>query len=208
MNNFYLIGLIGSIGSGKSTVRQMLEKLGARGIDADKLAHAVTRRGSPAWHKIVDTFGTEILQADGRINRRQLGKRVFADSAALEKLESIIHPAVRELTLQTLRKNRRAVVVIEAIKLVESGMVRWCDALWAVTCTPEAQIERVRHTRHMREQDTRARLKAQGAFEKKLRRAQVVIDNSGNQAATRAQVLRAWQAIDPASARDKRGWLK
>ena len=208
MSNFYLIGLVGTIGSGKSTVLKMLTQLGARGIDADALAHQVMRRGSPAWQNIVDTFGKDILQVDGRINRRRLGVRVFSDPTALKKLESIVHPAVRELTLQTLRRNRKPVVVIEAIKLLESGMARWCDALWAVTCAPDIQIERIVRTRHMREQDARTRLAAQKSLAEKFRRAQVLIDNSGKPAATRAQVLRAWKAIDVKNARDKRAWLK
>ena len=205
--NFYLIGLIGNLGSGKSTVRKMLEQLGARGIDADALAHVVTQRGSPAWRKIVATFGADVLTYNGRIDRRQLGKRVFAETDALQKLEAIVHPAVGALTKEILRDIAAPVVVLEAIKLVEAGMAQWCDALWAVTCDTETQIERVTRTRPLSDADARTRLVAQGSLANKLKLAAVVIDNSGNEAATRTQVAQAWNALRGATGRDKTEWL-
>jgi dephospho-CoA kinase len=207
VKNFFLIGLIGGLASGKSTVRQMLEQLGAYGIDADLLAHVVMRRGTPVWRAIVDAFGVQILTHDGHIDRRQLGKRVFGDPAALQMLESIVHPAVLALIKDLLRANTKPVVVLEAIKLFETGMDQWCDALWAVSCTAEKQIERVMRTRQLSAAEARARLAAQGSFNDKLRRADVVIDNSGDPATTRVLVTRLWQAIRPETARDKSAWL-
>lgn len=207
MQNFYLIGLIGQIGSGKSTVRKMLAELGAYSIDADLLARVVVRRGTPTWSNIVNTFGVEVLRFDGNLDRGKLGTRVFANPAALEQLEALIHPAVRTLTQDLLLANQKPIVVVEAIKLIEAGMHQWCDALWAVDCKIEAQIERLKRTRNMREQDARARLAAQGSFAENMRLAHVVIDNSGDKAATRAQVEKAWRAIRPETAHDKREWL-
>lgn len=207
MKNFFLIGLIGPLGSGKSTVRQMLEQLGARSLDADLLAHVVMQRGTRTWRAIVDTFGVQILTYDGRIDRRKLGARVFADAAALQTLENIVHPAVLALIKDILRDNQHPVVVLEAIKLFETGMDQWCDALWAVTCSPDKQLERVMRARHLNAEQVRERLAAQGSFEEKLRRADVTIDNSGDLAATRAQVLKLWKAIRPETARDKSEWL-
>lgn len=207
MKNFFLIGLIGPLGSGKSTVRQMLEQLGARSLDADLLAHVVMQRGTRTWCAIVNAFGMEILTYDGRIDRRKLGARVFADPAALQTLESIVHPAVLTLIKDILRDNQHPVVVLEAIKLFETGMDQWCDALWAVTCSPDKQVERVMRARHLNADQVRDRLAAQGSFEDKLRRADVTIDNSGDLAATRAQVMRLWKAIRPETARDKSEWL-
>ena len=207
MNNFYLIGLVGTIGSGKSTVRKMLEELGAYSIDADALAHVVLRRGTPTWREVVNTFGTDILKFNGRIDRRKLGARVFPDPQSLAKLETLVHPAVRTLTKNLLRQTPKPIVVIEAIKLVEAGMHQWCDALWAVDCKPAVQIERVMRTRNLSEADARARLEAQGSFADKLRLATVVIDNNGPKSATRAQVENAWKQIRPGTARDKSTWL-
>lgn len=207
MNNFYLIGLVGTIGSGKSTVRRMLEELGAYSIDADALAHVVMRRGTPTWRQVIKTFGTDILNFNGRIDRRKLGAHVFTDPHSLAKLETLVHPAVRNLTKDLLRQTTKPIVVIEAIKLVEAGMHAWCDALWAVDCKPQVQIERVMRTRNLSEADARARLEAQGSFEEKLRLATVVIDNNGPKNATRAQVENAWKQIQPGTARDKSAWL-
>lgn len=207
MPNFFLIGLIGSLGSGKSTVRQMLEQMGARSLDADWLAHVVMQRGTHAWRAIVNAFGVQILTYDGRIDRRRLGARVFADPAALQTLENIVHPAVLALIKDLLRENTHPVVVLEAIKLFETGMDQWCDALWAVTCSPDKQLERVMRARQLNVDQVRERLAAQGSFEEKLRRADVTIDNSGDLAATRTQVLKLWKAIRPETARDKSEWL-
>ncbi len=207
MKNFYLIGLTGNLGSGKSTVRKMLEQLGARGIDADALARYVLARGTPTWHSIIESFGWEILRFNGEIDRAKLGTRVFADPTALGALEAIVHPAVGALIQQMLRHVQEPVVVLEAIKLIEAGLHHWCDALWVVQCAPEAQVQRVQRDRHMSEPDARARLAAQSALDEKLRLATVVIDNSGDIEATRAQVQHAWDAIQPETAHDKSGWL-
>ncbi|MDE3089201.1 MAG: dephospho-CoA kinase [Chloroflexota bacterium] len=207
MKNFYLIGLTGNLGSGKSTVRRMLEQLGARGIDADALAHVAMQRGTPTWRAVVDAFGENILAFNGRIDRRKLGARVFDDADALQKLESIVHPAVGTLTQQLLREANDPVVVVEAIKLIEAGMHLWCDAVWVVRCAPEAALERVRRDRQMSEADARARLAAQTPVDEKVRTANVVIDNSGDENTTRAQVERAWRAIRRETARDKSAWL-
>ncbi len=208
MNEFYLIGLTGNLGCGKSTVRRMLEQMGARGIDADLLGHAAMERGTRAWNEIIKTFGPDILRYDGEIDRQSLGKRVFGNPEALGRLEGIIHPAVGELVKQALRDNENPVVVLEAVKLVESGLDRWCDGVWVVTCTSEDQVQRVVRDRNMRPEDARARLSSQSAQEDKARVATVVIDNSGDVENTRAQVRKAWgETVRPERARDKSAWL-
>jgi dephospho-CoA kinase len=208
VKDFYLIGLTGNLGCGKSTVRRILEQLGARGIDADLLAHAAMERGTPAWGAIVKTFGPDTLRYDGEIDRQSLSKRVFADPEALSRLEQILHPAVGDLVKQILRENVKPVVVLEAIKLIESGLHHWCDALWVVTCSSEDQVERVVRDRQMRPEDARARLDAQSAQDEKTRLANVVIDNSGDISKTGAQVQKAWaETVHVESARDKSAWL-
>ena len=207
MKNFYLIGLTGNLGSGKSTVRRMLERLGASGLDADILAHTTMRRGTATWFALVKSFGLEILTFSGKIDRRKLGARVFSDADALRKLEAIVHPAVGALTKEWLKQTETPVVVVEAIKLIEAGMHVWCDALWVVKCSTEAQIERVARDRQMSPEDARARLTAQGSLDEKLKLASVIIDNSGDEKATRAQVEQAWKLLRPETARDKSEWL-
>jgi dephospho-CoA kinase len=165
----YLIGLTGNIATGKSTVGQMLTELGARVIDADAIAHAVTVKGQPAWFSIVAEFGEGILRPDGEIDRLRLGALVFADPAALRRLE--------------------------AIKLMESGVADLCDAVWVVTCSPEQQLARLMRTRQMSEAEARQRITAQPPQAEKIARADVVIDNSGSLASTRRQVAQAWARI-------------
>lgn len=208
----YLIGLTGNIASGKSTVRKMLEQLGARTIDADMLAHAVTLKGTPAWHAVLKTFGDDIAYADGQIDRRKLGAIVFADPAKLKTLEGIIHPAVETELALILRDTRADIVVIEAVKLVEAGMHRYCDALWLVVAQPEEQRQRLLQTRGMTEDDAELRLGAQPPLDEKIKLAQVIINNSGSIEDTRVQVLRAFAAVRPETGGDKRAliehWLR
>ncbi|MBI3914210.1 MAG: dephospho-CoA kinase, partial [Chloroflexi bacterium] len=159
------------------------------------------------WHSVIELFGWDVAHFNGEIDRAQMGQRVFADSEMLGKLEAIVHPAVAMQLQSLLRHNQESVVVIEAIKLIEAGLSRWCDAVWVVQCAPEVEIARVLRDRKMAEADARARLAAQGSLEEKIKAASVVIDNNGDEASTRAQVERAWAAIRPETAHDKTGWL-
>jgi dephospho-CoA kinase len=148
-----------------------------------------------------------ILRFNGQVDRQKLGAHVFSNPEALRRLERIVHPAVNARIKEILSETDAPVVVIEAIKLVEAGLHTWCDAVWVVTAAPEKQIERVMRDRHMSEEDARARLDAQGSLDEKLRLANIVIDNSGDENATRVQVQRAWNAIKPKAARDKTEWF-
>jgi dephospho-CoA kinase len=125
--------LTGNIATGKSTVGKLLSQLGVEHIDADRLAHQLMARGTPVWKGIVSAFGTQILRADGTIDRGRLGSIVFSDKSALAQLEAIVHPGVIERVHQLITASTAPVVVIEAIKLIESGMVsQLCNALWVV----------------------------------------------------------------------------
>lgn len=140
------IGLTGPIGCGKSTVAGWLAELGARVIDADQVARGVTPPGSPELAAVVDAFGGGILRPDGSLDRAALGRIVFADPAALRRLEAIIHPAVRPPILEQIAVAQREgvpAVVVEAIKLVEGGLAALCDEVWLVTCDPAEQRARL-----------------------------------------------------------------
>jgi len=195
-----VIGLTGNIGTGKSTVMSMLAALGATVIDADRVAHEVIAPGTPGWRQVVAAFGRGVVAADGAIDRARLGAIVFSDPAALARLEAIIHPAVAIAIDQRLRAIERGVVVLEAIKLIESGLYRDCDALWVVTCRPEQQLERLMRDRRLSEAEARQRLAAQPPPSEKIALADVVIDNSGSVEETRAQVEAAWKVLGLSSA--------
>lgn len=195
----YVIGLTGNIATGKSVVRKMLEHLGAYGIDADTLAHRVLAKGAPAYQPVVDTFGKWILSADGQIDRAKLGKLVFADPEALARLEFLTHPYVAQAVDILVRRAPQSVIVIEAIKLIESGLRARCDSLW-VTYTPRnIQIARLVQKRQMHEAAAIQRTDAQRPQEEKLAVANFVIRNEGSFESTWRQVQSAWQQTFPST---------
>jgi len=130
------IGLTGRIGSGKTAVSRMLEKLGCYHIDADLVARALMEPGQPAWKAVVSEFGPNIVTADQHINRAALGGLVFADPEALRRLDLAVHPHVTvELERQLQAMEATTIAVVEAIKLVEAGLSSRLDALWVVVTT-------------------------------------------------------------------------
>ncbi|HEY8601984.1 MAG TPA: dephospho-CoA kinase [Thermomicrobiales bacterium] len=194
----YLIGVTGNIACGKSTVLARLAEHGAETIDADHVVHALMEPGEAVWSAIREAFGPGVIAADGRIDRRALGAVVFADRAELARLEGLTHPAVRaRIVAQVANAARRGavVVVVDAIKLYEGGLADHCDETWVVTCDPAQQLARLMARNNFSEAEARQRIAAQSPQADKIARADVVIDNSGTVAETRAQVDGAWQRI-------------
>ena len=192
------IGLTGPIGCGKSTVADWLTAVpGVVAIDADAVARDVLAPGSPAVAAVATRFGTELVDADGVLDRVALGRIVFADPAALHDLESIVHPAVRPRILAAIEAAQVAAapaVVIEAIKLVEGGLALLCDEVWLVTCDPADQLARVVR-RGDTAADARQRIAAQGDIAGRLgATATRVIDTSGDPGRAREIVLAALRA--------------
>jgi len=190
-----LIGLTGNIGTGKSTVARMLAELGAEAIDADLVAHETMRIGTPVHAQIIETFGQGLLTPSGEIDRARLGAIVFADPVALTRLEAIVHPATLEAIRHRTTASQAAVVVIEAIKLIETEMADVCDSVWVTACRPEQQIHRIVNGRGLSQTEAEQRVRAQPPQEKKTALADVVIDTSGKLSQTRGQVRAAWQRL-------------
>lgn len=191
----YLIGLTGNIATGKSAVLRMLKRLGAKVIDADALVHQLMAKGTPLWQAILDEFGEGILGPQGKIDRGKLGAIVFADAEALRRLEAIVHPAVTAGVGELIRQATEPVVVVEAIKLIEAGWHRTCDALWVVTCPKEQQLERLMRRRQLSREEALLRIEAQPPQEDKVALADVVIDNWGTLKETEKQVQREWEKV-------------
>ena len=186
-----VIGLTGPIGCGKSTIAGWLADRGAVVIDADRLAREVVAPGSPALAEIAATFGNGVLRPDGSLDRRALGAIVFGDPAALARLEAITHPAVRPRILAALEAASAAgaaVVVLEAIRLVEGGWAERCTEVWLVTCDGASQRDRLA-ARGLADDEAGRRVAAQAGLENRVRPvASRVIDTSGDEEATRRTV--------------------
>jgi dephospho-CoA kinase len=192
----YVIGLTGNIGTGKSTVLNIVRELGAHTIDADAVTRLVMQQDGAAYDAIVEEFGSEIVGPDGEIDRPALGRRVFSDSTALRRLEELVHPATTAWIKADIAETDADVVVIEAIKLIEAGTVyQLCDALWVVDVPPAVQLARLMDARGMSREDALQRMAAQPPQGEKVAIADVVIDNAGTIEQTRQQVVAAWKAI-------------
>ncbi len=173
----------------------MLEHLGAYGIDADALAHRAITQGAPGFTSVVDTFGEWILDEEGYIDRARLAKIVFADPEALVRLEAIVHPLVSQAVDLLIRRSVQNIVVIEAIKLLESNLAPGCDSIWVVSAPTELQVARLRHKRQMPEAAARQRISAQSSQDEKMRAANVVIHNEGSFEETWNHVQAAWTKL-------------
>jgi len=191
----YVIGLTGNIATGKSVVRKMLEHLGGYGIDADALAHRAMAKGAPGYPLVLRAFGEWVLDEEGQIDRQKLAKIAFSDPMALEQLEVIVHPLVAHAVDLLIRRASQSVVVIEAIKLLESDLAAGCDTIWVVDAPAELQIARLMHKRKMAEASARQRIAAQSPQALKLRAAKVMIRNNGSFENTWDQVQDAWSKI-------------
>ena len=190
-----VIGLTGPMGAGKSTVAQMLRELGAKVIDADAVVHQEQSRGTVGYSAIVQRFGTKVLGEDNEIDRTKLAQEVFADPHKLSDLEKIIHPRVIARTLEARSMLKDGdVLVIEAIKLLDSPTRSICDRIWVVTAPRDVMLERL-EARGMPRAESEARLRHQRSEADFRSAADVVIENAGDRDATREQVRRAWESL-------------
>jgi dephospho-CoA kinase len=193
----YVIGLTGNIATGKSVVRRMLEHLGAYTIDADALSHRVISKGAPGYQPVLDTFGKWLLDKDEQINRSKLGQIVFADKAALKQLEAIIHPYVRQAIDILIKRAKQKVVVIEAIKLLESPLRDQCESIWVSDAPQHVQVERLVRKRNLSAEEALQRVKMQAPQNEKLALADVIITNNGSYEDLWKQVNEAWKRAFP-----------
>jgi dephospho-CoA kinase len=190
-----LIGLTGNIATGKSEVAHFLRRLGARVIDADRVAHEVMRPGAPAYEAVLQAFGRQILAVDGTVDRAKLGAIVFRDAEALRRLEAAVHPATKERVDELVAQALEPVVVVEAIKLIEAGMHSHCDSLWVVTAPRPLQIRRLVEQRGMSKAEAVLRVDAQPPQHQKAELADRCFVNDGSLAELEQSVREAWQEI-------------
>ena len=193
------IGLTGGIGSGKSTVTSILGELGATVIDADKVGHAIYLPGGPAYNDVIAAFGGDVLAADGTIDRKKLGSIVFADAAALQRLNSIVHPKMfarmREMVGNLRASGQLDPIVIEAAILVEANWQPLFDEIWLVTASKGRVVERIERDRGLKPEQTEARIRAQLPDEDRRKHSTLVITNDGTIAELREKVAELWRSV-------------
>lgn len=188
--------MTGGIASGKSTVARLLERLGARVIDADQLAREAVRPGEPAYEEIIREFGSAILAQDGTINRKALGAIVFADPEARRRLERITHPAIGRLAEEYLADCREAgveVVFYMAPLLIEAGVTSRVEEIWVVYADSETQVQRVTARDSVSRGEAVQRLAAQMPMDEKVRFGRVVIYNTGTLEQLEKRVSEIWE---------------
>ncbi|MBX6395503.1 MAG: dephospho-CoA kinase [Alicyclobacillaceae bacterium] len=191
-----IVGLTGGIASGKSTVSRMFAELGARVVDADRVAREVVEPGTPALAELVETFGKEILLPDGTLDRAKLGGMVFGHPERLARLNAIVHPRVRarmaELTREMLAEDPAAVVLWDVPLLIEGGLVEAVDVCVLVYVPQSVQLVRLMERNGLSRDEAMKRIQSQMPLEDKREYADYIIDNSQDIANTRRQVERVW----------------
>ena len=186
-----IIGLTGGIASGKSTVSNLLRQAGIPIVDADQVTRQVQRPGSSALDKLAAAFGNQVIQPDGSLDRGQLGRRFFADTAARQELNQIMQPLIRDAiwqAVETFKKQGVPNVILDVPLLYEQHYDEDCDLVVVVTVSPEPELRRLMARNHYSVAEARARIAAQMPLKEKAARADVVINNDGSPAQTRQQV--------------------
>ena len=178
-----VIGLTGGIACGKSTVSEVLRKEGAAIVDADAIAHELSRPGGGVYDFYVREFGEGILAADGALDRAAIARRVFSDPALRDEVNARVHPLIRRTAMDRiadLREEGHAAVVLDAPLLFEAGWHRLVDESWVVAVPPDVQLMRLMaRNPEMSEAEARARIAAQMPLAEKCAHADIVIDNGG-----------------------------
>lgn len=193
-----LIGLTGGIGSGKSTVSRVLAEAGALVIDADHITHQLEERGRSVWRDIAEAFGWSVLLADGRLDRKKLGRRVFSDDNEREKLNRLVHPAVQaEIRLRVEEADVSGVraAVLDVPLLIEGGLYRLCDQVWVVFVEPDQQAARICQRDGVRQETAWQRIAAQMPLSQKVEYADVIIDNRGDLNKLEEVVRNLWESV-------------
>ena len=190
------VGLTGSIGVGKSFVTSVFKELGAHVLDADQTAREVVMPGSPGLKAVTETFGEEILNPDGTLNRKQLGAVVFGDEQKRQRLNHILHPFIiarqDEILNEWEAKDPGGIGIVDAALMIESGGYRRFDKLIVVHCRPEVQLERLMLRDKLSRDEAQRRIDSQMPQEEKQKFADYLIDTSDGFELTKAQVERLY----------------
>ena len=190
-----VIGLTGSIGTGKSEVARQLEILGASIISADQVGHEAYTPNTEAWEQVVAAFGDDILQDDKDIDRRKLGAIVFSDPSQLEKLNAIMHPRMARMVsdkIEVLRGQGVKVVVVEAALLFEAGWDALVEEVWVTDTSEDIVVGRLKERNGLSEEEAKKRINSQMDRAERIERSDFVIDNSSDMAGLGIAIKELW----------------
>ncbi len=192
------IGLTGGIASGKSTVVQQLEALGAATIDADVLGHQTYEPGTETFRQVVETFGEDLVAGDGTIDRSKLGPKVFGHPDGMKRLTDIVWPGIRALAeaeLARLDAEGTAVAVLEAAVMIEAGWQDLVDEVWVVAVSRDTARARLMARNNFSAEEADKRISSQITNDERLQHADVVISNDCSLEEARSRVERAWAGM-------------
>ena len=194
-----VIGLTGNFGSGKSTIANMFEDLGAKVIDADTVAREIVEPEKDAWKEIVENFGEDIINEDKTLNRKLLANIVFSNEEKRQLLNSITHPkivkAIREFINDCNSKNTEVVIVEASLIVEKGGMKDLIDKLIVVSTNEDIQLKRVIKRDEISENDAIRRINSQMPISEKIKHADFIIDNSNGFYNTKKQVIQIWEKL-------------
>ncbi|MBW2394056.1 MAG: dephospho-CoA kinase [Deltaproteobacteria bacterium] len=194
-----VIGLTGGIASGKTTVARLLGERGARVIDADRLGHRAYEPGCDAHTAVAAAFGDDVIAADGTIDRKALGSKVFGKPDQLKRLTAIVWPEIRRLAgneiSEIARQDPNAIIVLEAAVLLEAGWESLVDEIWVTIVDRKTAIARAVERGGLDEEAAGARIDSQLSNDERQARAQVVLENAGDLSALDARVEEAWLGL-------------
>jgi dephospho-CoA kinase len=202
-----IVGLTGGVASGKSVVSQVWKEEGAYLIDADRIARELVQPRAPAWKALVKAFGKEILQEDGSIHRKKLATRVFSNPVEKDLLNRILHPRIKREIDRRIKgigqKGPKAIVVIDAALLVETGYYRNVDKVVVVTSTKKQQIERLRRRDQMDQEMARGIIDSQISGEERIKVADIIIRNEGSRKKTERKAKEVFEELKRAVLRER-----
>jgi dephospho-CoA kinase len=194
-----LVGLTGSIATGKSTVSEMFRRKGAEIIDADHIAREVVEPGTEGLARIVREFGPGMLDEEGKLNRERLGARIFQNPAEREKLNRLLHPLIvnsmRAKTEKIKKEKDPDLLIWDVPLLIEGNLTQWVEAVILVYTPKEIQLERLMKRNALSKEEAEKRILAQMDIEEKKKYADYVIDNRGTLSETERQVDQLWKQL-------------
>jgi phosphopantetheine adenylyltransferase / dephospho-CoA kinase len=195
----YIIGMIGGIASGKSKMSERFQKKGAGVIDCDKLAHSIYEPDEECFFRIINNFGNDILDDEGRIDRKKLGAIVFNDKTKLEELNQIVWPSLlkkaKEIINRMYKEENCEIIILEAAVLIQAGWEEECHEIWSMIIPPEVAIQRVMERNNLTENDAKARLASQLENSVVVAHSNVVFSSLWSYEYSQLQADKAWNEL-------------